>query len=511
MFLRKAGWVLLLGVFVVLAGCSSDDEEFEAFLDDLEEDVSGEDADPDEYIKEYITHIQNGEPEQALDVLKEKEIPARRKLQQKYEDMSFDNEDLTELKRELTLVLHVDLEKQRVIKDIFEEVMKNQNADNLEEIEIENELEDLYEIHEKTILAMETSMQSMKELADEYDQVEVDEDELLLDDEADASDLNDDTDRIIAAFIEVATGLDADDLDDKRTDTAHQEENTEDENNYDDERLEELLADQGNPEVAFDAKAEIKDDHFQLKGKSNLLEGSTVLMKTYQYGSENPYLKEDLEADEDGSFEMEQEVDEDDLEGEPLMIRLAFEPDKEDEEAQAIYGEEGEKLEGKFIHKFTNIKRTRNGAFTDADIEMEEGAETEFGTEEWKEPDDYGKMDIRMEKESVETKDDYYVITMNSNLNELTRIKAEAEVPGYETAGYTSRTKVRPDGSFRMHVPRPDVNDEEVIVVFEATSDAAIETEELYGEHGEDFEGDLVEKTKRGQKIEYELNLEEDS
>ena len=33
-----------------------------------------------------------------------------------------------------------------------------------------------------------------------------------------------------------------------------------------------------------------------------------------------------------------------------------------------------------------------------------------------------------------------------------------------------------------------------MIVIIEATSDMAIETEEIYGEHGESFKGELVKK-----------------
>src|SRR5699024_12360005 len=100
----------------------------------------------------------------------------------------------------------------------------------------------------------------------------------------------------------------------------------------------------GSKEVARDADDKIKDNHFRLTGKSNLIEGATILMHTYHYGAQNPYLKGEFEVDEDGSFEMEEEINEEELNGEPLIIRLAFQPDKEDSELQEIYGEEGEKV-----------------------------------------------------------------------------------------------------------------------------------------------------------------------
>lgn len=112
-------------------------------------------------------------------------------------------------------------------------------------------------------------------------------------------------------------------------------------------------------------------------------------------------------------------------------------------------------------------------------------------------------------REKVEDKGEYYDIHMKSNLLELTKIKATVENPGYDMAGYTSRTNVKPDGSFRFQVQRPDVDNKDSVVVIEAFSDFAIETEETYGENGEHFEGDLVKDTKKGQKIEFKLPLED--
>lgn len=516
MLIRKNVWIIFLFVFAVLSACSSDDKEFDTFLNELENDISGEDADRDKYVNEYIKQIENGEPEKALEILNEKEIPKNEELIEKYKEMDFDNEDLTELKEALTKTLELDKQEQETIRDVFEKVM---DQPDLEELQIDKELEILYDTHKRMIEVVEDSAEIMKEVNEEYDQIEIDEENLESKAEMDVSEMNDETDVLIMAFIEVVADMNGEEFDKEATNTATQdneeddsdEEEEKEADSQDDESLKEMLADKGSTEVALDAEAEIKDNHFRLVGKSNLIEGSTVLMHTYHYGAENAYLKGEFEVDEDGSFEMEEEIDEESLNGEPLVIRLAFQPDKENPELQEIYGEEGEKLEGPFAHKFTSTKRTRYGAFTYADLELEEGAKTEFGIDTFEEPDDYGDMDIWMEKENVETKDDYYIITMNSNLNELTKIKAEATVPGYETAGYTSSAKVRPDGSIRIHVPRPEVEDENVVVEFEARSDGAIETEELYGEYGENFEGDLADKKKQRTVIEYELDLGEDS
>lgn len=511
MFNRKSVWILLLLTFTVLAACNSDDEEFEAFFNEMDKDVLGEKADPDRYIMEYIKHIENGEPAKALEVLNEKELPKNEKLVKKYKEMEFENEDLMELKGAFTTIFRVDQKKQEKIRDIFQKIMDQQEIENIAELDIDQELDDLSDIHKETVEVFENSTKLMQEVAEEYDQVEVNEEVLEAEGDKDPAEMNQDTNILIARFIEIVTGENAEELNEVAANSSSEEDDEKETDSQDDKDIEKMLANEGSTEVAFDAKAEIKDNHFLLSGKSNLMEGSTVFLHTYHYGAENPYLSAELEVDASGSFEMKEEMSDETLNGEPLTLRLAFQPDKEELELQEIYGEEGEKLEGPFAHKFTNIKRTRYGAFTYADLELENGAKTTFGIDTFSEPDDYGDMNIWMEKDHVETKDDYYIITMQSNLNELTSIGAEATVPGYETAGYTSRAKVRPDGSIRLHVPRPEVEGENVVIKFKAQSDGAIETEELYGEHGENFDGDLAVKKKQNTIIEYEVDLGKDS
>src|SRR5699024_12367531 len=102
-------------------------------------------------------------------------------------------------------------------------------------------------------------------------------------------------------------------------------------------------------------------------------------------------------------------------------------------------------------------------------------------------------------------------ITMKSNINELVHIDGTVMVDNDELTDFTSNTTVGPDGSFRFRIPKPNVEKTEgssVAIKIKATSEGAIETEEIYGKFGGDFEGELTKETKRGKKIEYHLNLD---
>src|SRR5699024_9221171 len=115
------------------------------------------------------------------------------------------------------------------------------------------------------------------------------------------------------------------------------------------------------------------------------------------------------------------------------------------------------------------------------------------------------------DKDNVEIKDNYYDITMKSNLNELVHIDGTVMVDNDELTDFTSNTTVGPDGSFRFRIPKHNVEKTErssVAIKIEASSEAAIETEYMYGKDGVYFESQLTKETKRGKQIEYHLNLD---
>src|SRR5699024_1105058 len=251
--IRKNNWIIFLCVFAVLSACSSDDKEFDTFLNEVEQDISGENADPDKYINEYLKQIDNGDPEKALEILNEKEIPKNEESVEKYKDMAFDNEDLTDLKEALTKILEIDKQKQETLRDIFEKVMDHPNLENLDKLQIDKELEILTDINERTIEDMEDSEKIIKKVNEKYDQIDIDEEKLTTEVDMDVSEMNEDIDIVVMAFIEAVTEMDRESLDDEVINTIT-EDNEKETDSQDDKLLKEMLADKGSTEVALDAE-----------------------------------------------------------------------------------------------------------------------------------------------------------------------------------------------------------------------------------------------------------------
>lgn len=498
-----------------------DDKEINEYIELIQQEVGEESSEINKLTTQYIDLIISGKSEEGLTVLMEETIPKYEETLKEFRNFELHNEDVKDLNEQMINLIELDLSRHEILQGIFT-TMKDMGQNNeLGKIDIDDELQTLFTTNEDVYDVQTTIYDKLVYMSEEYKGLETDDNifnEQVKD--MDPSNVNEAHTMLVWEFLVgiVDHDLDFDDFLEgqlkENSPQANKDEPTDknDDSDANNEDINKLLKDQGSPHVVFDAKVTISDT-FYITGKSNLEEGSTIKLKSYHYGSENPYLKGETTVAENGDFEIELDLDEDSLNGEPLTLRLGYHPENEHPDIQEHHGEEGEYLEGPFKQKYTNIKRTRYGAFTYALIEFKEGESEQFNVREWNQPNDYGELNIWMKEENIEIHDDYYNITMESNLNELTRIKAKIEVPGYEVAGYTARAYVFRDGSFQFQIPRIEDHDieenEEIIFVIEAVSNAALETEELYGEHGEHFEGDLVEKTKQGQKIQYQFKLQE--
>src|SRR5699024_4124491 len=125
--------------------------------------------------------------------------------------------------------------------------------------------------------------------------------------------------------------------------------------------------------------------------------------------------------------------------------------------AHDIYGKHGEKKTGPFKKKYSDHKQTRFGTFAYAYLNLTAGEKANFQYLTNDKPEDYSDVNVWMEEEKVEIKDNYYDVTMKSNLNALTRINASIVVNNNEHSGLDRKSVVCPDGSFRFRIPKPDI------------------------------------------------------
>lgn len=485
MTVRNWGLVIFMSMALVLAGCNAAAKEKDEYFDSSEEKFDEHQEGIQSALDDFVAAISDSEPEKAINILNDEMIPKYEEFIEVMDDVELkENDSLIEL-NDLTLeMLESDMEKHVMLRDFFEDIMEKKKTGETEDIDVDAFLEEIYKSSEEQVDITDEFVDKMIEVAEEDGEVD-EEEEIPVD--ADFDEIYGSYEQIVMQFIDSVGGLaskpkEAPDVD------------------------EDILTDQGNTEVVFKGEVTL-DGKFQLEGKSNLPEGSVLQMKTYEYGTENPYLRGDIPVEEDGSFSVEADIEDDALNGHLLVVRIGYIPDTTDNRQNVgVYGAEGELLEGDFIHPYTNIKRTRNGAFAYAYLDLNDGEKAELEADVWGEaPEDYGDLDIWMEEAHVEVHDTYYDVTMNSNLTELTYIKAQVIMPGAQLNGYSSTTKVLPDGSFRFQIPRPEVEGNDVSIEIDALSDFAIDTMELYGDNGEKFEGDLVESTKKGKKIQYIL------
>lgn len=492
MSLDKLKSFIFLSLLITLSSCSNSSNEFDTYFNDTYPEIEDKAIQAEKSTQEYMNLILGSESYEAIELLNNQVIPQHEALLKSLDDVDLTDTDLVKFNKLSTEVSEINLEKQLYSKNLFEEIITAHENEDLGDFQEANATKGMHDLNEKYLKKLDEQVKSSEELTDKYDQLKFDRINSI---SIDLDTLNDAYDELVAIFIESLNELSK----------------TEAKNTID----EALIADQGNPEVVLNGEVTVFEDRFLLKGKSNLLGGSILNVKSYQYGSENPYFKGDFQVDKDGSFELEMDIDKKALDNEPFIVEIGYLPETSDDiDAQNIYGKEGTKLKGPFKHKYTSIKRTYFGAFAYAYLELTPGTTAEFEYQDIDIPDDYGDLNVWMEKDNVEPKHNYYDIKMKSNLNELTKINASVEVVDYDISGLTSNAIVGPDGSFRFRIPRPepeDIDHSDVMIKINATPDGANETEEIYGEHGKKFKGDLVKEYKRGKKIEYKLHLGKDS
>jgi len=533
--LKRLNFIFILPLFFLLAGCSlfnpdvkEAEEYFETFFDsDLSEKL-------DESFEETLNIIAEGNTDQGLDHLREETIPIAEDYVEFFEKKELNNEDLKEFNEYMTEVTMKERDRYLYLEETFQGIVDDFHQNQMNELNFLEPLEKIITLNEEIYDNLNKAIDKMKELSEIFDQLEIKEDVLQagIDDykpdniselygllitefifilAGDTIDYDAFYEAILAAEegeLEDAIGEDSDENEQPKNDDSTDNEVTYDIN------IDEYIDDIGSTTVVFDAEAYIEDAVLYVEGTSNLLEGSTVHLLGEMYGSEsNVYgLKDEMTVDASGDFTTAIEIGEDNLSEDPVELTLSYRPAGADQEHQDIYGEKGELLEGPFARSYVSSMRTTYGAFTFALIELKEGISETFSVSELDPPADYGELDIWMEVEQFDIHNEYYNISLNSNLLALTSIRVDIDVPNYTLAGYNYRGKITDDGSITFQLPRVDEeveNSEEVIFEVIASFDGVLETIDLYGMDGENFEGDLVDETDKGKRIKYEFTLDD--
>ncbi|MBU8906712.1 hypothetical protein [Desertibacillus haloalkaliphilus] len=297
---------------------------------------------------------------------------------------------------------------------------------------------------------------------------------------------------------------------DKEEELAHGRETVEFERVAD--QLGDILEDQGDPEVWIRATFEEKGDEILIKGESNLVPDSrlfmTALAEEYIFNAQT-YAR----TEKDGSFTAE--MPRRDVHDIDVTIEVHFRPSGQNDDVQAVYGELGEELEGDYIYK----SESRDGDIeqvvkTLATYRPVEGEDQQFETTkpEWNKPEDYGDLTIRMDVD-VEKDDEFYYITVQSNLLENTRVQAKLDFPDYIATGFLNTESVCPDGSVEIRLPilkdlKPDQEAFLNLTVRPSSNSNLPSILEHYGEEGEHFEGELVDYINDQHVIRERLQLQ---
>lgn len=474
MFTKKRHMAILVFLFVVLTGCNSASKEAEIYYDDVYKSTIDDSQDIVKSVEKLVNTVTSSEPEKAIELLNDHIIPTHESLIKTIHEADLTQDDLMDFNKKVETVTRSSEEIFTQLHTIFTEVIEQEDTNEIHLDEYFKKLDNLIDQYDENQQIYE---EQLKDIADEYDSFKEEKAELFMNQPLNS---NETYEELVMEFVEMVTRS-----------TSLEEANNQD-----------------GVEVQFDGEVSF-DDTFNVKGQSNLPEGANVQLRIFKYGTENSSLREDTEVNADGEFHFEMDVDEDEFNGEPMEIQVQFIPHKtNNKEFQDTYGAEGEHITGPFTYKVTDAKRTRTAAIAYAYIDFDAGEKASFEQKNWEVPEDYQDVEVWMEEEHVDMKDDYYDITMNSNLAELTGIKVAIEIPGYEVAGYRSSTTVMPDGSFRFQIPRPDVDDADIQIIITSRISRSIEVEELYGEKGEHLTGDLVDQTDKEQLIKYEFTVE---
>lgn len=461
-------------------------------------------------VEDYIDLIYDADPLEALNVLENSYTPAMESLIDDFSDLEYSYEPLNKLVAHQLKSYEEQFQVHYLLLENFQHIQEMIEKGEINSIDPPNATSVIISHLEQTNKEQKMEVDQMVSIAEE--EFSIDEEKLSEIDnvermtEADLEEAEEAFDDLIDLFTASLLNI----SDSELAFDNSEENNLNESNNKDSANTNVTLKDRGNPFVIIEAEAEF-DENLIITGESNLLEGSKVYLSSRVFGLSNPYIEGEAEVDAEGQFTTTIQMTEEEYTEEPIVLTLNFKPE---EDMYDIYGELGEYIEGPLTQMQNNSlshHRTRVDALVTAELILKNGERATFAPIAKDIPDDQGELDIWIEPTLVNVQDDFYEIELASNLVPLTGINIDIEIPDHRVAGYKSYGRTRDDGSVRYHVKRVDDREIEdnadVTFVVTAVADESLHSIEYYGMDGENFSGDLTEKTKKGKKIVYQFKL----
>ncbi len=273
--------------------------------------------------------------------------------------------------------------------------------------------------------------------------------------------------------------------------------------------------DQGDYEVWFEGEADRKGKLVTLKGRTNLLPESGLVIWLDSVEGTIIGGRGDTQVNEDGTFKTEMKIpkNSDGL----LKVQVKFEPSTDNQPIKDHYGENGEKLKGPFVRLQEELDMQQNITLLTLEIPQDESnASAKIKEPEWDKPEDYGAPAVRLDEPDIQKDDKYLYIEGKSNLLEGTRLKGSLDIPNYIVSGLSDVTDVNPDGSYKLIIEKPssmnklkDVKEYEVVLSVSPADNQWKSNLEVYGVNGEKFMGDYAVDQNGVKEIEKRLSISE--
>lgn len=273
--------------------------------------------------------------------------------------------------------------------------------------------------------------------------------------------------------------------------------------------------DQGDYKVWFKGDVERKDKLITVKGKTNLLPESRLMIGMDSVEGAIIGGNESLQVNEDGTFNTELEIP-NEYEG-LIEVSIKFEPSTDNQPIRDHYGENGEKLEGFFVRINEDSGAKQNIAFVTLEVPQGESKKNITIEEpKWDKPEDYGSATVRIDDPDIQKDERYLYIEGKTNLLEGTRLRGRLDIPDFITSGFQDVVDVHPDGSYRMVIEKPqtnnklkDVKDYELVISMSPLDSTWQSIKDAYGENGENLQGELVMDGSNSKSAEKKISIVE--